>query len=358
MTTAQTIALLQAMTLPTPADTTAVVEWVHLLPAGEITTQDGRGPYRVADAGALIVASLPPGVKLPIDENHAIDLAAPRGEASPARGHIVELQARADGIWGRVDWTASGRRLIRDRAYLGLSPAIIHDAANRVLGILRASLVNRPNLRGLTALHQEDTMSLSQRLAALLGLDAGASDDALFTGVTALHQQSAASALTPALQAQMAQIGVALGVPESATPEAILAAARGKIGAAPGAEAVVALQAELNSVVTQLNTLRDGAARERAEQFVDGQIRLRRSGVKPLRDHYVAMHMVDPARVEKEITTFPVQAASSMTSAPPPAANGQVALHHEQREALRLGGFDPKAYAAVLAEERNQGEAL
>ncbi|PWE28981.1 hypothetical protein C4N9_09180 [Pararhodobacter marinus] len=212
MNTAPAIALLQAATLP--AD--PVGDWVHLLPAGAITTQDGRGPYRVEDAEALIAASLQSTSKLPIDENHAIDLAAPRGEASPARGWIVGLQARDDGIWGQVEWTDTGKSLLADRAYLALSPAIAHDKSGRVLRILRASLVNRPNLRGLTALHQEDPMSLLHRLAALLGLDETTTEDALIERVTSLHQQAPEAV---ALQAQLAQIGTALGLAQDAPAE-------------------------------------------------------------------------------------------------------------------------------------------
>src|ERR1044072_7406747 len=74
-------------------------EWINLLPAGVITTQDGRGPYTVSDMAALASQSLQAaGGKLPVDENHATDFAAPSGHPSPARGWIVELQARADGV--------------------------------------------------------------------------------------------------------------------------------------------------------------------------------------------------------------------------------------------------------------------
>lgn len=347
MNNAPIIALLQAA--PLPAD--PVAEWVHLLPAGAITTQDGRGPYRVEDPARLIAESLQgDGAKLPIDENHAIDLAAPRGEASPSRGWIVELQARADGIWGRVDWTATGRALLAERAYLALSPAIAHDASGRVLRILRASLVNRPNLRGLTALHQENPMPLMQRLAELLGLETDATEDALIERVTALHQQAPQAV---ALQAQLTQIGTALGVAEGAPAETILTAAKGK--AAGGNEAVVALQAELASVTTRLNELQTTSARRAAETFVDGEIKRGRVGVKPLREHYIAMHMADAARVEKELGALPILGSGgSLAPVPAPAADGQIALQAEQREAVRLGGFDPEAYAAVLKSEQEE----
>ena len=77
-------------------------EWVHLIPAGTFSGADGRGPYTLHNPEAVITASIAAG-KLPIDENHAIDLAAPKGGPSPARGWIVELQSRTDGLWGKVE---------------------------------------------------------------------------------------------------------------------------------------------------------------------------------------------------------------------------------------------------------------
>lgn len=141
-----------------------VPEWVHLLPAGPIRTLDGRGPYRVASMQA-IARMLPAGSKLPIDENHATDKGGKAlGMPAPARGWIVALQARDSGLWGKVEWTGEGRRLMLDRAYCGISPVILHSKAGQVMQVLRASLTNTPNLQGLTALHSQ---SASSRGAAL-----------------------------------------------------------------------------------------------------------------------------------------------------------------------------------------------
>ena len=38
--------------------------------------------------------------------------------ASTARGWIVNLEARDDGLWGQVEWTAHGSALMADKAYL------------------------------------------------------------------------------------------------------------------------------------------------------------------------------------------------------------------------------------------------
>lgn len=124
-------------------------EWLHMLPAGEARTHDGRGPYRVADVPALLAASMAAaGGRMVVCENHATDLAAPRGEAAPARGWITELQGRVDGVWGRVDWTDDGRRMVEAKEYRGISPVIAHAADGTVTALLRATLTNTPIWRG------------------------------------------------------------------------------------------------------------------------------------------------------------------------------------------------------------------
>ncbi|MEO7468074.1 MAG: phage protease [Sphingobium limneticum] len=129
-------------------------EWLHLLPIGKITARDGRGPFYLNDVAAVVASSIAQaGGKLVLDENHSTDLAAPKGESAPAYGWIVQLQARADGVWGRVNWTPSamGRRIWTE--YRGVSPVIAHRKDGTIEAVLRASLVNAPNLVGLTSLH-------------------------------------------------------------------------------------------------------------------------------------------------------------------------------------------------------------
>lgn len=133
-----------------------IPEWVHLLPAGALRTVDGRGPYFVKSLQAVADASLAQRGKLPIDECHAIDKAQPMGLAAPARGWVVALQVRDDGLWGRVEWTSVGRQLLSERAYQGISPAIVHRQNGEVVQVLRASLTNTPNMVGLTALHTQE----------------------------------------------------------------------------------------------------------------------------------------------------------------------------------------------------------
>ncbi|MGD9863592.1 MAG: phage protease [Pseudodonghicola sp.] len=342
------IALMQAQEI-TSATAGAAPDWIHLIPAGvEIMTQDNRGPYRVVDPQA-VVASLQPGQKLPIDENHAIDWAAPRGEPSPARGYIVELQARVDGIWGRVDWTEAGRALMSDRAYLGISPAIVHDGSKAILGLARASLTNKPNLRGLTSLHMEtDDMSL-KAVAKALGLSDDAGEDQILTAIGTLKTPDTQMAL----QSQLGEIAVALGAAQDAAPDVVLAEAKKKATAAP--TEIVALQTELATMASALASIKEGSAREKAEAYIDGEINSGRIGIKQVRERYIALHMADPEGTKAMVEVMPILGPNNRPSIPAtPAKPGEIALQSEQLEAARLLGISPKDYADFLKAEAEE----
>jgi phage I-like protein len=343
-------ALCQAHLLP-DAPAGQAPEWVHLLPAGTVSTFDGRGPYRVKDAAQLASASLQAAAgRMPIDENHSTDLAAPQGLPAPARGWMVELQSREDGIWGRVEWTDEGQQLVTSKAYRGISPVIVLQKDGRISAILRASLVNQPNLRGLTALHaQENNMEILAKLRKLLGL----ADDADETAVMAACEKLKAPDNKPALQAQLAPIAKAVGLKDDADQAAVLQAIT-SLSSKPNA-GVEALQAELRTVTTTLNSLQSSVSTEKATTFVDAAIKAGRVGVKALRDHYIAMHAIDAARVEKEINAMPILTASGALPTPPAAdKDGKIALNAEQLNAAKVLGIDPEKYRETLQAEQAQ----
>lgn len=326
-------------------------DWVHLLPAAqaEIRTFDGRGPYRVTDPAAVIAASFsdPRDAKgLIIDENHATDLAAGMGLPSPSRGKIVELQTRPDGIWGRVDWTEAGRALVTDRAYRGISPVFRHDKSGTVTRVLRASLVNNPNLRGLAPLHMENQMTLAQRLAELLGKPATASEDELLAAIPKPDT---------AIIAAMAEIGTAFGVDGSNTA-AVIAAAR---AAKAGNGDVVALQSQLTSLQAELATLKAATSRSASEAYVDGEIARKRVGLNATtRETYVALHMSQPDTARTLIEAMPTLAGADLARTPPQGSEQMTALNADQAKAADLLGVDRKAYLATLNAERAKMETV
>lgn len=163
-------------------------QWIHLLPAGTIRTRDDRGPYKLTDQAAVINASRENAgrLKMPIDYDHALDLARPRGEAAPAAGWIDALQSRADGIWGRVEWTPRAAEQLAHREYRYLSPVIRHTADGTVTAILRAALTNVPNFDQLTALASMESTTMDELLAKLrtaLGLPETATIDDILAAI-------------------------------------------------------------------------------------------------------------------------------------------------------------------------------
>lgn len=323
-------------------------EWVHLLPAahGEIQTYDARGPYRMANIEAVIAASMQSERGMPIDENHATDTAMQNGAGAPARGWIKELQARADGLWGRVEWTKAGAELLADRAYRGISPVFNHLADKTITRVLRASLTNKPNLKGLVALNEETAMNLAA-IAKALGLGEDADEAAILAAIAKLNKSE-----EPALQSALAEIGTALGV-DGGDPAAILAAAKTAKG---GSAAITAMQAELTSVTGQLNAMKADGAKAKATAFVDGAIAQGRVGVKPLRDHYIAMHCEDPARVEKEIGALPALGAGGQISAHPPGNPAEItSLNAEQTQVADQLGIPHDKFLASLQADAKKG---
>jgi phage I-like protein len=292
-----------------------VPDWVHLLPAGAVRTMDGRGPYSVKSLQAIATASLPAGGKLPIDECHAIDRAQPLGMSAPARGWIVELQAREDGLWGRVEWTPTGRQLMEDKAYVGISPAILHTQQGQVLQVLRASLTNTPNLQGLTSLHTENTtMDWRTKLIEQLGLDGEADDAAI---------QAALSAKTSAVQTEHSQ----------------------NLLQHP---AVLALQSEVADLTGRLQGLQEDGERAAATAFVDAAIAAGRVGVKPLREDYIALHMENADRAQKLINAQPAVIGTAVADGAVSQGEGTGGLTAEDRLVMSTFGIDEAAYRESL----------
>lgn len=334
------IVLAQAMDLPNVAE---APEWVHLLPTakGQITTFDGRGPYVIADAAAVIQASMSEPRGIPIDENHSTNLAAPQGREAPARGWIKAMEARDDGIWGEVDWTSAGRALMADRAYRGVSPVMILQPDGRSLErISVVSLVNKPNLRGLASLHQESFPMLN--ISTALGLAGDASEDAIVAKINTMMQKKPDAAMT-AMQSAMTEIGTALGV-DGANTTVIVAAVKGK---AAESTALTALQAEVTA-------LKATSKRAASETYVDAEMAKRRAGLNATsREDYVALHMEQPDMAKKLIEAMPILGASHASQAPAVDAGGKVtALNAEQTRAAALLGIAPETYLTTLNAER------
>jgi phage I-like protein len=143
---------------------------------------------------------------LPIDENHATDLAAPKGGAAPAFGWMKNLCADASGaICADVEWTERGREALAKKEYRFISPVFLFNEKSEINCILRAALTNSPNLL-LPALNSEQSsyegpekniikesfMDL-KALCAALGLPETATEAEALAAVKSLNASKAAA---------------------------------------------------------------------------------------------------------------------------------------------------------------------
>lgn len=325
------LALLLASALAQTGDEAPA--WIRLVPAGEFRAVDGRGPWRIADAASVITASLK-AAPLPLDENHATDHAQKNGGSAPARGWITALEAREDGLWGQVEWTPVGRQLLAERAYRAVSPVIEHRKDGTVLRLVRAALTNTPAVPDLSLLtEQEDPRVDLAQLRAALGLPETADEAAILTGARAAGEAQRAG------QALLTRIAAAAGLQADANAETIVSTLTSRAAAGDPAQ----LAQTVLQLQTQLTTLAQQGARERAERVVDGAIRAGKP-IKPLRDHYIARHMADPQAVETELAAL-VSIHDGGVVTPPPADGGSTAPVGEEARIVALMGVDPTKYA-------------
>lgn len=192
-------------------------EWIELIPAGQdVVGFDGRR-WTNPDPAAVVAATPVQRRALVLDYEHATQARGEQGLEAPAAAWINELQVREGGaIWGRAEWTARARAMVAGREYRFVSPVFAHTTDGRITRLLTAALTNFPNL-ALTALNRsgstretkETSLTLAQRLAAALGLDAAsATDDAIVSAV----ETRAANRATPDLTsfAPRAELNAAL----------------------------------------------------------------------------------------------------------------------------------------------------
>ncbi len=319
--------------------TAGAPEWMHVIPAGRFTGVDGRGPYFLNDAAAVVANFASEGRKLPIDENHSTDLAGKKGFAAPARGWIVDLQSREDGIWAKVEWTPEGLSLMQGKAYGYVSPVLQHPPKPpyNIARLLRVALTNDPNLT-LTSLHsnsQENSMDIVA-LRKALGLPETADETAVLAAITASHSASTSQA------ALMSRVAQAVGVDATADGEALVTALNAKLKPVTTVEAENSeLKAQVTSLNSRVETLVTTHAMEKATTTIDAAIAAGKV-VPALRDHMIARHSKNPTEVETELKLAPSINAGGLGNRQPPVT-GETATEEELKVASMMG-VDPEAF--------------
>lgn len=203
-------------------------EWVKLFPYGTWHGRDGRGPYRIADQahGQKIVAATAAyqkGADAPVDYEHQTQEAAKNGQPAPAAAWFKEFEARADGIYGRTEWTGRASQYLAAKEYRYISPTFMHSKDGTVLRVVGAGLTNTPNFDIPAIASQDigdsmDPTLLLKQIRAALGVPATMADEALAT-----HCQQ----LTDGAKA----VAKLLGLPDTTEPSQLATAAQAAFSA-------------------------------------------------------------------------------------------------------------------------------
>jgi phage I-like protein len=277
----------------------AVPEWVELVPAGEFSGIDKRGPYKLVDPEAVIALSNQKAADafgMPIDYGHALEADA----GAAAAGWIIALEARNGAIWGKVDWTPPAKEKIANREYRGLSPVFYHDASGVVGYIARAGLTNKPNLRikslnaqaGGDQSMSDKEKAIVGRILALFGLPDTSDENAIVARCSAaLEAEGVVGKVIPALK-----------LDAKATSDEVLKA----VNAVQSAASTVDLTkfvpiAQYEAVTTELTQARQS----QTDAAVDAAVTAGK--ITPAsRDWAKALHAANPAAFKEFVDKAPV----------------------------------------------------
>jgi phage I-like protein len=303
---------------------------IQLLPPGPtIEGRDGR-KWIVRSGKAVAEAS---NAWLPnhsIDENHAVDHKAPKGESSPAFGWFNNITVETNGsIWADVAWTKKGEEAIAALEYRYISPVFLHDEKGEISTILRAALSNSPNL-----------------------------------DIKSLNSQEPASPAKESTNMDLKEIAAALGLPETATEaevRAALAASKTSLNAAAAKPQNVDLAAyaprtDLAAMETRAVTAENKLAELNAAAFktevtaaVDRAIKDRK--IAPAsREQYLSLcntkeHLEN---LKKAFAASPAIVGDTQTqtaAGAPPAS--QTALNAEELQAAKAIGYTAEQWAKL-----------
>lgn len=300
-----------------PADGATGGYWIQLLPAGTFSTRDGRGPFTMAesDMAGVIEATQKylNAVDIVVDYDHQTQFSAVPGVGgvAPAAGWIKQLEARADGLYGLVDWTANAAAAIRADEYRYISPVFQFDKkTGKVWRLTSAGLTNTPALdlaaiAASTQLQQDETM---EQIAKALGLAPAADENSILTAINSLLTGTAA-------------IAVAAGLNDKASsPEIVTAINSARAAANPAKfvpiEQVEALQQE---IATLKNTVTGGQAETAINKAIaDGKL------TPALRDWGMDLFKKDAGAFNAFIDKSPVLTASQAAGKSGPTGDAEL----------------------------------
>jgi phage I-like protein len=260
-------------------------EWLRILPLGKVQLRDGRQPFEVdADSLNAIVNNFKAGgVDLVVDYEHQ----SLGPDKAPAAGWIKDLEARSDGLYARIDWTAVALQHIEAGEYRYYSPVLKMDPeTRRPAALMHAALTNVPAIQGLAPLlaakyggegepefvflrsqaetpapqQQEEATAMLKQLILKLGLKPEATE----AEVLALVETRVLEAVALKAQAEaLPEIALDLGLDKTATSAQIKGAV---LALKQGQDHLTTLQTEVAALKAENAQAKAAAAVDEAMQ--------------------------------------------------------------------------------------------
>jgi phage I-like protein len=157
-------------------------DWIKILPAGKVTTRDGRSFE--FDPAVLAARFDKDGIDIPIDLDHG----TANNKKPEAVAWIKQLDARTDGLFGRVEWLDVGREVLAAKTRRYVSPTFKHSEGKagwlHSVALVAAPALSMPALAHATSDPQEEPSM--KAIAEALGLEADASETACLSAITVL----------------------------------------------------------------------------------------------------------------------------------------------------------------------------
>lgn len=321
--------------------------WHKIMPAGKFAGRDGRGPF---DAGDLVAMqaiidrtlAYAGETEIMVDYDHQSFYAVRPdvGGTAPAAGWFKQFEARDDGIYGRIEWTAAAAAKIAAQEYRYLSPLFASFANKKIDRIDNAALINQPalDLKAIAAAasrfttEEDEEVTLLEKLAKALGLDAAnASEDVIVTTVTAFA-------------AERGKIAVAAGLAQGASTEQVLTAMGAlKTGGEPDPKEFVPM-GMFTELRDKLTTLESAGVDEKATEAVEQAIK---DGKIPPANRSWAMNAAKKDLVDFKafVANQPVLTSRQLTTEPP--KDGEPVLSDADLVAMKATGVSREAFIAA-----------
>jgi len=140
------------------ATTSRSADWVQIAPVGEHahSGDGGRTVVQVIDASAVRAMTNSFRPKVLVDQEH---FSYNLNKSSEAYGWLLEVQPRADGLHGLIEWTDKGEEAVANSRYRFISPVWLPRDMEKLGGdrmrplrIDSLGLTNTPNIKAIKPL--------------------------------------------------------------------------------------------------------------------------------------------------------------------------------------------------------------